>query len=977
MAEIASPRTGDKTVVLIDGARGHVEIDRSTPLIRLNYFDGKFLRADDMTLEQRAHRKHVAISNQAGGAGIVHGLECTLEKEGPLRIGPGLAMDPAGNLILLQQAIEVEVDKLIDESAKLVTKITSARALSSAKRLGAFGDCELARSSASPAREANGPQLYIISLAHVEALCGIEDVYGKLCERACITSTARPYVVEGVMVRATKLNLPLQPQHNGRDLRSRVASAYFRAEQGLLGLESPLPGIPAAGGRVRRTSVSGWINSNIWCGGAHLPGGEGVPIAVLAHEETSTLFVDSWIVRRERMDSPAKHYWAWRLAMRPWNVFLAQVLQFQCHLHDIFSSIPPDADPGDPDDPCQKAKVDLSDAADWLEAASKVVTGAIAPPSPPSPIELVPPGFGDAPLLPGFDTNGFRELAARLRTAAQGIHPLPTGQVLINRGILELPSAGYLPVNRAIGTSVTAEVKNLLGPGVDLRFCIVRADYVPHAFEEAQHMDRISLVDGLSRDATKPLVEILVPDGELHSKLGPTAHAVSNPARAEFPTFNPPLNLTPIFPALSDQDLRATMDWVLFRRPRDKTCLGAAPPKPAPTWRYPIYHLQVQNQAELKEITDGLDQQPSNAHPAFARLGDVVFASLTTEPVLVPSTLKTDWENEKADGFLVHGAIANAVTVPTEEAELADDRLNKVQASLGETPRLPTRLRGVPESTAVADAAGVILLVTMKPQPVATTCQAVYRMTTGAQLDRLDPFIKGPASENAPAFANFVASVRFKSGSPGFSETPRELRDRWGPVAENEVISSALIVAGPQAAVIPSEAPNFRAQARAILHQLGNPIDVRVPSVVHRPAGLPAGVSCPSMLFIATEVRGAVRRARLVRRIPGSGSPIDAPTIAFKADGKLAEPGLADVARALGEQGQIGLVQIASGNRVDDPGLRSRLETFIAAASARGLLAPGPYFRSEVVELETAAERKLPRLPDGTMVDDIIFVAKS
>jgi len=51
--------------------------------------------------------------------------------------------------------------------------------------------------------------------------------------------------------------------------------------------------------------------------------------------------------------------------------------------------------------------------------------------------------------------------------------------------------------------------------GVDLRFCVVRPDYVAHALEEAQHMERISLLQGLDDPMNKPEVDILVPNGEI------------------------------------------------------------------------------------------------------------------------------------------------------------------------------------------------------------------------------------------------------------------------------------------------------------------------------------------------------------------------------------------------------------------------------------------------------------------------------
>lgn len=53
----------------------------------------------------------------------------------------------------------------------------------------------------------------------------------------------------------------------------------------------------------------------------------------------------------------------------------------------------------------------------------------------------------------------------------------------------------------------------MMGEGVNLRFCVCRPDYIAHALEEAQHMERISLIQGLDNPLNKPDVEILVPNG--------------------------------------------------------------------------------------------------------------------------------------------------------------------------------------------------------------------------------------------------------------------------------------------------------------------------------------------------------------------------------------------------------------------------------------------------------------------------------
>ena len=54
-----------------------VFVPASTPLTGLNYYDGRFLRADDLNLERQGQRAYAEFSNQAGGAGVVYGFDLT------------------------------------------------------------------------------------------------------------------------------------------------------------------------------------------------------------------------------------------------------------------------------------------------------------------------------------------------------------------------------------------------------------------------------------------------------------------------------------------------------------------------------------------------------------------------------------------------------------------------------------------------------------------------------------------------------------------------------------------------------------------------------------------------------------------------------------------------------------------------------------------------------------------------------------
>src|SRR5687767_15135460 len=90
--------------VLRETVSGKAVIPNATPLTRLNYFDGKFLRADDLNTEQRYLRQLIAYSNQPGGPGVAYGFDVSRAGGDALRIGEGLAIDPPGRALFLPEA---------------------------------------------------------------------------------------------------------------------------------------------------------------------------------------------------------------------------------------------------------------------------------------------------------------------------------------------------------------------------------------------------------------------------------------------------------------------------------------------------------------------------------------------------------------------------------------------------------------------------------------------------------------------------------------------------------------------------------------------------------------------------------------------------------------------------------------------------------------------------------------------------------
>lgn len=458
-----------EALVLVGSQTGHTVIPTPTPLTRLNFFDGKFLRADDLRLEQQYLRGLVALSNQAGGSGVVHGFDTTLEAGDALALGPGMAVDGRGRVLLLPHGVSVSIATLLEASRRR-TPPQSLRQLATAE----FGDCEVVAET-PPSESRPGGELYLITIGHAEAYCGEEDVYGRLCEEACVTSKDRPYRVEGLVIRALPLLLltPLTTTRaialDRRHLRSLVASAYFADEAARVGH------LISRDGLARDT----------WCLGADAQANGDVPLAVLARAGDTTVFLDAWIARREHIEPPPRRYWAWRMRMRPWDVYLAQILQFQCQLRDALERVP---EPGRQDDPCADRDELMRSAVAYLSELEGQ--------------EEQPPALHQLVALKG----SFQRVLE---------HAALSDRILIRRGIIELPPAAYLPVMPGATVTVNTQVRRLLGEGVDLRFCVVRADFVPHALEEVQHMERISLLQGLDDPNAMPRVDVLVPDGEI------------------------------------------------------------------------------------------------------------------------------------------------------------------------------------------------------------------------------------------------------------------------------------------------------------------------------------------------------------------------------------------------------------------------------------------------------------------------------
>ncbi|MET7971004.1 hypothetical protein [Micromonospora sp. NPDC005305] len=485
--------TNPPGIVFTGGPAGLTFVPTDTPLVGLNYFDGRFLRAADLNQERRAQRAYVEFANRAGGPGVVHGYDVSKRSDTRLGLSAGLAVDPQGRMLYLPEAVEADATALLTPAPDSPVVETPS-----------VGFTSCARSVVATSGTVVGTTtLYLVCLSQAQQMCGETEVFGRLCADACVTPTDAPYLVDGVTLSLRPLvlsaALPALPGTTRPEvhLRSQVAAAYFAEEW-------------QQGGSLLSAAELGlhrWCAGAPPAAGAPLAGADVVPLAVLGWDGAQITLLDSWIARRERMTAPPRSYWDGRLELRPWPVFLAQVLQFQCQLAELHGALPAPLQHGvGADRPSDPARALLQRSAQVIEQLVDELSRAGHPPA----------AARTADLFKARVTQALKTAPAASTSA----------QVLLDNGFVELPPAGYLPVCLSTGAPLRRQMENLLGPGVDLRLCAIRQDQIAHELERATHMRRISLLHGIEHPDAREPVDVLVPDGTLHP-VGATGTGVS------------------------------------------------------------------------------------------------------------------------------------------------------------------------------------------------------------------------------------------------------------------------------------------------------------------------------------------------------------------------------------------------------------------------------------------------------------------
>jgi hypothetical protein len=402
------------------------------PMSRLHPANGLFLKAVHLDIMQKYSHSLSAALGVAVGTGVVYGFGLSLQEDKVLVAREGLAITRAGQLLQSGSALRLP---LRDEYLPTLGK----------------------------------DDYWLIVIEPAEELAGSENAYLSVCAEPCEgIGTIMPWIYSLVRLRLQKQTMPYLDETLESQRRSWLASKYFERERQL---SDPWV-VP------RATAEVGPLLENAWDEGGVAPAEAAVPIGVL--QQTDAGFIlDTWTARRELNGRPGAVRWAGHLAMRPWPVFLAQILQFEDQLKSEYKAR---------GKPLQKQGVRKRRIVDRRA-------------------QIVEDYLASAEGSPMEHLDNFRKLKSRWQQIGDPYELTYNGQSLRQLGFVELPPAGYLG-GIADGPEGRAQVEQLFDGTVTLRFCKVRADYVAGAVQAAQYLDRVPLDLGTRM---RPEVDILVP----------------------------------------------------------------------------------------------------------------------------------------------------------------------------------------------------------------------------------------------------------------------------------------------------------------------------------------------------------------------------------------------------------------------------------------------------------------------------------
>lgn len=270
----------------------------------INFFNGRLLSGEDLTIERRVDREERRRVARAVGHGVVDGLRVRDSSAGTpaVTVTAGTALDARGNSVSLPNETEVSL---------LALKPPAGDAGS----VEPFAPCTPPQSGTYIA----GAGVYLLTISRTTGSTGFAPVSGLGNEEA---ECNRRYLVEGVEFRLPQVPVSTSLLAAPARLRNRLAYACFGAEA-VAGAIASIFDEPSDAADVlaamRKTGSLGECE---------------VPLALVYWTAAGVQFVDAWAVRRRPAtaeDAIAGEF------LDPAHVAQAEarLLQFQAQLADL------------------------------------------------------------------------------------------------------------------------------------------------------------------------------------------------------------------------------------------------------------------------------------------------------------------------------------------------------------------------------------------------------------------------------------------------------------------------------------------------------------------------------------------------------------------------------------------------------------------------------------------------------------------
>ncbi len=306
-------------------------------------------------------------------------------------------------------------------------------------------------------------------------------------------------------------------------------------------------------------------------------------------------------------------------------------------------------------------------------------------------------------------------------------------------------------------------------------------------------------------------------------------------------------------PATGELQVRATADWVLFHRRRDKVCGEEKVVTAVAARRYQVYHLLAPSLESAEKIRQIL---VANDAAAIARLGfgpvDVVEFAAGVSSLNTPvAVIQADWQTAGPGNRLIYGAVASSGAAAGEGEGLALARLNRLEDAVAPISAPHEQLRSetltaVPSPLAVPGSDGVMVLVTLQLE-TRTTCHAAFRTT-----DPISRVLSILQTEGVPGAVQRgiiapLGNVQFKEATTEVVGNGLEkAKELWNSLGNGAVGGSVAVFAAGDASV---PADLRAAQAMVIQTAIGQ---APTPQISENPIAL--GVDCTTVTIILASV---------------------------------------------------------------------------------------------------------------------------